>query len=148
MFVTQTKTRIIQPAAAAAADDDDYDDDDDDDDCDGVARKLPRGVHKGDFARPLYRRDIFYSGSLLHVDKFYSAPDVHKYVKSVTSVPGSMEPERSYTLCHCIPISKASYDTLTQASETCYTGKLNMLHVLHRQVKRVTQASETCYTGK
>ena len=130
MFVTQTKTRIIHPAAAAAADDDD----------DDVARKLPRGVHKGDFARPLYRRDIFYSGSLLHVDKFYSAPDVHKYVKSVTSVPGSMEPERSYTLCHCIPISKASYDTLTQASETCYTGKFTQAS-LHRQVKRVTQAS-------
>ena len=79
-----------------------------------VNRKLPRGVHKDDFARPLYRRDIFYSGSLLHVDKFHSAPDVHQYVKSVTSVPGSIEPDRTYTLCHCIPISKAAYDTLTQ----------------------------------
>jgi len=73
---------------------------------------LPRGVHKDDFARPLYRRDIFYSGSVLHVDAFHSAPDVHRYVKSVTSVPGSVESETS---C-CIPMSKASYDTLTQAS--------------------------------
>jgi len=80
-----------------------------------TCRKLPRGVHKDDFARPLYRRDIFYSGSLLHVNKFYSAPDVHKYVKSVTSVPGSLEPEGTYKLCHCIPISKALYDALIQA---------------------------------
>jgi len=83
-----------------------------------VSRKLPRGVHKDDFARPLYRRDIFYSGSVLHVDKFHSAPDVHKYVKSITSVPGSIEPRRRYRLCHCIPISKAVYDVLTQASGT------------------------------
>ena len=86
--------------------------------CCVVSRKLPHGVHKDDFARPLYRRDIFYSGSLLHVEQFHSAPDVHKYVKSVTSVPGSIEPERTYRLCHCIPISKASYDTLTQVSYT------------------------------
>jgi len=71
-----------------------------------LCRKLPRGVHKDDFARPLYRRDIFYSGSVLHVDEFRSVPDVHTYVKTVTSVPRD-------TPC-CVPISKAAYDTLTQ----------------------------------
>ena len=50
------------------------------------------------------------------MDKFFhSAPDFKAYVKSLTSVPGSIGPENRYRLCHCLPISKASYDTLTQA---------------------------------
>ena len=101
------------------------------------SRKLPRGVHKDDFARPLYRRDIFYSGSVLHVDKFHSAPNVHKYAKSVTSVPGSIEPERTYTLFHCIPISKASYDTLRQASVICQSLMGWNVLVLYLKLKRV-----------
>ena len=82
---------------------------------DGVDRRLPRGIHKDDLARPLYRRDIFYSGSLLHVNQSSSAPDIHEYVKSVTSVPEVSSSVEQDSSC-CILMSKASYDTLTQAS--------------------------------
>jgi len=37
--------------------------------------------------RPLYRKDIFLSGSLLHVAEFRSYPDVRSYMKEVTIVP-------------------------------------------------------------
>ena len=40
-----------------------------------------------DLKRPMYRKDIFYSGSLHHLAEYQSNPDVTSYVRSVTSVP-------------------------------------------------------------
>lgn len=40
-----------------------------------------------DLARPMYRRDILYSGSMHHVTQFETSPTVRTYVRSTTSVP-------------------------------------------------------------
>ena len=34
--------------------------------------RLPHGVHRQDFARPLYRSDIFYSGSIINISEYRS----------------------------------------------------------------------------
>ena len=41
-----------------------------------VGNKIPEGVTKMDYMRPLYRKDIFYSGSIRHIPQFQSNPDV------------------------------------------------------------------------
>lgn len=79
--------------------------------------KLPRGIHREDFARPLYRNDIFYSGSVLHIPEFRSQPNVNSYVKSITTIPDMYSPEQENYICHCIPISKAARDTLKQMTD-------------------------------
>ncbi len=35
-----------------------------------VTPRRKKNVDKSDYARPLYRRDIFYSGSVLHIPEF------------------------------------------------------------------------------
>ena len=84
-----------------------------------ISRKLPVGVHREDFARPLYRRDIFYSGSVLHVPEFSSHPNIRNYVKSVTTIPDEFETEEGSYICRCIPISKSAKDTLKQVIRFC-----------------------------
>ena len=42
-----------------------------------------------DLARPMYRKDILYSGSMHHVAQFDASPTVRTYVRSTTSMPGS-----------------------------------------------------------
>jgi MCP family monocarboxylic acid transporter-like MFS transporter 14 len=45
------------------------------------------GGDKDRFTRPLYRKDIFLSGSLLHVAEFRSTPNVNAYINEVTVMP-------------------------------------------------------------
>lgn len=61
--------------------------------------------HRIDFARPMYKKDIFYSGSIDRIPQFRSQPNVHSYVASITSIPGIDEPERSslWDKCTCLP---------------------------------------------
>lgn len=47
-------------------------------------------VSKRDLARPLYRKDIFYSGSVLNIPQYQSQPDVKSYVTSITTIPGEV----------------------------------------------------------
>jgi hypothetical protein len=80
--------------------------------------KLPETVDTADLSKPLYRRDIFYSGNLIHVDEFKSQPDVGKaeYTRSVTAIPVDDEPLQSYAICGCIPVSKTVYNTVKQVN--------------------------------
>lgn len=80
--------------------------------------KLPETVDTADLSKPLYRRDIFYSGNLIHVEGFKSQPDVSKaeYTRSVTAIPVDDEPLQTYTICGCIPVSKTVYNTVKQVS--------------------------------
>lgn len=48
---------------------------------DACRRKLPSGIHREDFARPLYRSDIFYSGSIVQIPEY-------KYVVLIVAVNG------------------------------------------------------------
>ncbi|XP_052061336.1 monocarboxylate transporter 14-like [Mytilus californianus] len=61
--------------------------------------------HRVDFARPMYKKDIFYGGSIDRIPQFRSQPNVHSYVASITSIPGIDEPERSsvWDKCTCLP---------------------------------------------
>ncbi|KAL8616120.1 hypothetical protein ACOMHN_066607 [Nucella lapillus] len=45
-------------------------------------------VSKKDLARPLYRKDIFYSGSVHTLPLFRSQPDMKSYITSITTIPG------------------------------------------------------------
>ena len=74
--------------------------------------RRPRGVEKTDYSRPLYRKDIFYSGSLLNVTHFRSQPDVKMYVKSMMSIPEAVSPENESCLCRCLP--KSAKDTVRE----------------------------------
>nr|KAG5700444.1 hypothetical protein BaRGS_010357 [Batillaria attramentaria] len=47
-------------------------------------------VSKKDLARPLYRKDIFYSGSVLNIPQFRSQPDMKSYITSITTIPGEL----------------------------------------------------------
>ncbi|KAK6168443.1 hypothetical protein SNE40_020974 [Patella caerulea] len=65
---------------------------------------------KDELARPMYRKDIFYSGSIMNIPQFTrSQHDMKTYIKSVTSIPGDMVdgevPESHSFLCKCLPPS-------------------------------------------
>jgi hypothetical protein len=44
-----------------------------------------------DLKRPMYRKDIFYSGSIENLEQFKESADVASYVQSVTSIPKTEE---------------------------------------------------------
>ncbi len=75
--------------------------------------RVPKSV-QSDYARPLYRKDIFYSGSLLNVPELKSqlSLGVESYIKSVTSIPVPSKPEPKTPLCRCLP--KSTTDVLKQ----------------------------------
>ena len=65
-------------------------------------------VPKEEFAKPMYRKDIFYSGSVLNIAQFRSQPNMRSYITSITSIPGGVPPEEEsclWKLCPCIPTS-------------------------------------------
>ncbi|CAD5120289.1 DgyrCDS8865 [Dimorphilus gyrociliatus] len=53
--------------------------------------RKPQGVHREDYARPMYRQDIFYSGSIMHIANFTSQPNMGSYVASITAIPAASE---------------------------------------------------------
>jgi len=55
------------------------------------------------YVKPMYRQDIFYSGSMLHIPQYQSTPDVRTYVASITDVPDEDEKSIKETKCRCIP---------------------------------------------
>ncbi|UYV83097.1 hypothetical protein LAZ67_22002212 [Cordylochernes scorpioides] len=84
---------------------------------------MRRDSSKKDLARPLYRKDIFYSGSIAHLPEFInSQKDVRSYVASVISIPRepadivdfpSVEkPRKDY--CPCIKLPKSMTDTVKE----------------------------------
>lgn len=81
------------------------------------SRKLPLGIHRADFARPLYRSDIFYSGSFINIPDFHSQPNMNTVIKSLTAIPDEFKSDKKSYLCHCIPISKSVKDTLRNMTD-------------------------------
>ena len=79
--------------------------------------RLPHGIHKSDYARPLYRSDIFYSGSVFNIPERKSQPDVHNYVKSVTAIPDEIPAENECFVWRYFHMSKAAKDTLRQMTD-------------------------------
>lgn len=61
--------------------------------------------NKKDFARPMYKKDIFYSGSIDHIPQYRSQPNMRSYITSITSIPGVSAPEKSsmWDKCTCLP---------------------------------------------
>ncbi|CAG5134291.1 unnamed protein product [Candidula unifasciata] len=80
-------------------------------------------VSKKDLARPLYRKDIFYSGSVLNIPQFRSQPDMKSYITSITTIPGEMEfvegpsPSSKFinTVCSCLP--RPARDILSEMAD-------------------------------
>jgi hypothetical protein len=69
-------------------------------------------IEKRDYARPLYRQDIFYSGSVNRIPAYTSQPDMRSYITSITTIPGEVElpPSSVWDSCTCLP--KSIVDTL------------------------------------
>ncbi|KAJ8316294.1 hypothetical protein KUTeg_006308 [Tegillarca granosa] len=79
----------------------------------GLGSQRDMTVQKEDYKRPLYRKDIFYSGSIVHIPQYRSQPDVKSYVTSITSIPGDIDqPEVGWKFCTCLP--KSVVDTLQE----------------------------------
>ena len=75
-------------------------------------RTRPAGVSKNDYMRPMYRKDIFYSGSIRHIPEYQSEPKV--YAQSITCVPGENPPLEESCMCIRTCIPKSARDTLFQ----------------------------------
>ena len=71
-----------------------------------------KGILKEDYARPLYRKDIFYSGSVMRITEFRSQPDVRSYVRSITSIPRDTEPEHESAIWRCLCVPKVAKHVL------------------------------------
>lgn len=56
-------------------------------------------------SRPMYRKDIFYSGSIDHIPQYRSSPDMKTYIASITSIPGVTEEDKPsvWDKCTCLP---------------------------------------------
>lgn len=56
-------------------------------------------------SRPMYRKDIFYSGSIDHIPQYRSSPDIKTYITSITSIPGVTEVAKPsvWDKCTCLP---------------------------------------------
>jgi len=55
------------------------------------------------YVKPMYRKDIFYSGSMLHIPQYQSTPDIRTYVASITDVPDEDAKSIHDSKCRCIP---------------------------------------------
>lgn len=71
-------------------------------------------IPKGDYARPLYKKDIFYSGSVLNIPQFRSQPDMRSYITSITTIPGTFGPDDESPCWKYICIPKSAKDTLRE----------------------------------
>lgn len=77
-----------------------------------------RSISSKDYSRPMYKKDIFYSGSIVNINEFKSQPSMHSYITSITSIPGDLGivDVRTETclhrVCSCLP--KPVVDVLSE----------------------------------
>ena len=73
-----------------------------------------RSISSKDYSRPMYKKDIFYSGSVLNITEFKSQPDMTSYITSITSIPGDLGPHETklHKICSCLP--KPVVDVLSE----------------------------------
>ena len=53
----------------------------------GMGSRASLASIKKEVARPMYRKDIFYSGSVTSITQYYSQSTMNSYVASITSIP-------------------------------------------------------------
>ncbi|XP_067131694.1 monocarboxylate transporter 12-B-like isoform X2 [Centruroides vittatus] len=76
--------------------------------------------NKKDYTRPLYRKDIFYSGSIVHLPEYiHSQKDIRSYVASVISIPreggqGNVEKPRPHLCPTFLKLPKSMTDTIDE----------------------------------
>lgn len=73
-----------------------------------------RDISKEDFKRPLYKQDIFYSGSIYNIPQYRSQPDMGSYITSITSIPGISEVPKTSVWDNCTCLPKSVIDTLKE----------------------------------
>lgn len=66
-------------------------------------RRKVKKEFQGLYVKPMYRKDIFYSGSMLHIPQYQSTPDIRTYVASITDVPEEDAKSMKESKCRCIP---------------------------------------------
>ena len=69
---------------------------------------------QNDLLRPMYRKDIFYSGSIMNLPEYKSNQDTVSYVRSVTRIPPSPEVDSSAKGNSFTNKCKALTDTMTE----------------------------------
>ncbi|XP_053408557.1 monocarboxylate transporter 14-like isoform X1 [Mercenaria mercenaria] len=77
-----------------------------------------RSISSKDYSRPMYKKDIFYSGSIANINEYRSQPDMHSYITSITSIPGDVGvvdqrgDTKLHKICSCLP--KPVVDVLSE----------------------------------
>lgn len=77
-----------------------------------------RSISSKDYSRPMYKKDIFYSGSIANINEYRSQPDMHSYITSITSIPGDVgvvdhrADTKLHKICSCLP--KPVVDVLSE----------------------------------
>ncbi|XP_048777927.2 monocarboxylate transporter 12-like isoform X2 [Ostrea edulis] len=62
-------------------------------------------VTKSDYSRPMYRQDIFYSGSITNMPEYKSSQsDMKQYIASITNIP-DIPSSSCWDRCTCLPMS-------------------------------------------
>ena len=66
-----------------------------------------RSITTKDYSRPMYKKDIFYSGSIVNIHEFRSQPSMTSYIASITTIPGEIPEDvtegRLHRWCSCLP---------------------------------------------
>lgn len=82
---------------------------------------------KSDYSRPMYRQDIFYSGSIYNIPQYKtSGSDVREYVTSITNITDVPSPS-CWDRCSCLPISVV--DTMKDMLDLSLLKDFNFLMI-------------------
>ncbi len=72
--------------------------------------------------RPMYRKDIFYSGSIMNLPQYRSSQDVESYVQSITNIPVSIPDEKNGCHWQCLRMCKSMTDTMSEMMDFSLLG--------------------------
>ncbi|XP_065156423.1 monocarboxylate transporter 14 isoform X2 [Atheta coriaria] len=86
-----------------------------------ASSKMSLAREKPQMVRPLSRKDIFYSGSVLNLPQYQSKQSLASYRQSVVSIPkasrgemGDVEKQEQYDLCPCLVLPDSFKSALGQ----------------------------------
>lgn len=98
-----------------------------------------------DMRRPLYRKDIFYSGSVANLKEFKASNlDLTSYVASMTSIPKDIPEGRTGCLWACARMCKSLTDTMRQMMD--FSLLLNPVFAVYGMSCFLCMAGKTNYT--
>ncbi|KAG8181256.1 hypothetical protein JTE90_013027 [Oedothorax gibbosus] len=87
-------------------------------------RQQRRRSSRKDLARPLYRKDIFYSGSIVHLPQYrQSKADIRCYISSVTTIPQPSDDDEDDTTISIAHKKKKSHLCPRLPKSMAYTLK-------------------------